>query len=276
MTDSFRIESCSEIGEEHIEAALESRGAMRALLTAASDVSAPMEGVPKVLLPLARMATKACEWLEGSLRIEISGNDEESLIEVMADLGGGLRERVFPPLSFQAPLDEFVRALRLAPRLIFPLKLKERAGVLVLTATEKVRRSTAPPPPIEIGEESLYKRRQSSKQMPAVKGTQEPSPDSTAPARRVRDSPSHRPTALRMQAVRPEDMLALKTPAPPTRVARAPDAHNKSTALRIPVVAPSSVESSPTPKAPLAAPAKLARPPIPRNDEDEDDVDSGW
>ncbi len=113
------------------------------------------------MLVFARMATTACEWLDGGLRIGLSadGNGSDTLAEITTDLGGGLLERALPSIVLRAPLAEFTRAVDRVPRMIAPLKVVTRSGQhLVLTASALVRRTSAPPPPIEIAAESLFVR----------------------------------------------------------------------------------------------------------------------
>ena len=177
MTDFSDIQCCRDIAEEHVARAVATRAAMRAFLTQIAKVSRPMEGAPKILLALARLATRACDWIDEDLLIVISGGDERCTLEVLSDFGGGLHERVFALVKLGVPLDEFVRAVRLVPKMILPLKMKEQDGKLVFTATEHTRRTSMPPPPILIAPEHLSApraprvpnvRRASSKRMQAV------------------------------------------------------------------------------------------------------------
>lgn len=155
MTDFGSLSRCAEISDEVVARAVLSHDAMKALLAKAAEIARPMEGAARILVALARMATTACTWLEGDLVVEIVGDDEVSVVEVLAELGGGLRERVFPTFTLHVSIDEFVRAVRLVPRMVLPLKMQERAGRLVFSAPEAVRHSTRPPPAIEVEEDFL-------------------------------------------------------------------------------------------------------------------------
>jgi hypothetical protein len=60
-------------------------------------------------------------------------------------------------MSFRAPLSEFAKAIERVPHMIAPLAIRAKSPRRVsLSATEALRRTTAPPPPIEISSESLF------------------------------------------------------------------------------------------------------------------------
>jgi hypothetical protein len=146
-----------DLQSEHIAEAIGAREQARALLERLAQVSAPDTGIAKALLVYARMATTACDWLDGGLWIDLTTDADVTVIEAYTELGGGLRERLFAPVRFKAPLSEFVRAIERVPHMIAPLTMRSStARRLTLSATEVVRRTTAPPPPIEISAESLY------------------------------------------------------------------------------------------------------------------------
>jgi len=151
------IKRCLDIAEKDIAAAVETRGACKLLLDHVSSIAAPNQGAPKLLLVLARMATTACDWVDGELRIEMVGDGEVTVVELMSELGGGMRERVLPSFSLNVPLVEFTRAVERVPHMIEPLTTKVASPRrVVFTASQDVRKSTIPPPPVEIGKSSLY------------------------------------------------------------------------------------------------------------------------
>jgi hypothetical protein len=124
-----------------------------------AGICEPNSGAAKVLLVFSRMATTACGWVDGDLCIDLlAGADADSTtIEVSTELGGGLRERIFPTMPFRAPIAEFVRAIDRVPHVIAPLAIRSRSPDRIsLAATEALRRTTAPPPPIEISADSLF------------------------------------------------------------------------------------------------------------------------
>jgi hypothetical protein len=157
--DLSHITRCMDLQERDIAAALGDRERTRALLEHLQSVSGPNAGVAKVLLVLARMATTACDWVDGDLTIEVQADGETTRLDVATELGGGLRERVFSPLVLQAPLVEFTRALERVPHMVAPLSVRGSTRKrIVLTATAALRRTTMPPPPVEIAPESLFVR----------------------------------------------------------------------------------------------------------------------
>jgi len=105
----------------------------------------------------ARMATTACTWLDGDLRVDLTARRDETLVQVSTELGGGLLERAVAPLTVRAPIAEFLRAIDRVPRLVAPLTVRTRAPTkLVLSATAAIRRTSVPPPVLEIANESLF------------------------------------------------------------------------------------------------------------------------
>jgi len=157
--DLSHIKTCLDLQEQDVVEAVATRETTRTLLSHLSEVSAPNTGVAKVILVFARLATRACDWLDGDLAIELRADGDATTIEVSTDLGGGLRERVFAPLSFKAPLAEFTRAVDRVPHMIAPLSVQPKgARALLLAASQAVRLTSIPPAPIEISADSLFVR----------------------------------------------------------------------------------------------------------------------
>jgi hypothetical protein len=153
------IARCLDLGEADIVQAIVDRAHTKALLTHLAACSAPNTGAAKALLVLARMATTACDWIDGDLAIELGSAGSDTRIDVATELGGGLRERVFGTLTFKAPLEEFARAIERVPHMIAPLRLGTKtAQRIALGANAATRRTSLPPPPIEIAPESLFVR----------------------------------------------------------------------------------------------------------------------
>jgi hypothetical protein len=152
------IKRCLDLQEPDIVAAIGARTSTRALLDHLSVVSAPNTGVAKVLLVFARMATTACDWIDGELAIDlVTGEGDATIVNAATDLGGGLRERLLPPLTFRAPMVEFTRAIERVPHMIAPLSIQAKSAKRVLlTATAMVRRTSFPPAPFAISTESLF------------------------------------------------------------------------------------------------------------------------
>jgi hypothetical protein len=158
MSDAFEtIARCLDLEESHIVDAMLGRAETRDLLARLAAVSRPNSGSAKALLVYARLATTACEWLDGDLAVDLIDDAGGTTVEAGTELGGGLRERLFPALRFDAPLDEFARAIARVPHLIAPLTARSMTPRRIrLSALAIVRRTTAPPPPIAIASESLF------------------------------------------------------------------------------------------------------------------------
>jgi hypothetical protein len=150
------IQRCISLTDADVERATVSRDAAKALLSHMAEVAKPNEGAPKILLVFARLATTACDWLDGELRIELVGDGEICVIESLTELGGGLRERALPSFAVGVPLGEFVRAVERVPRLIEPLHVKTKTDrrLVLVSSLERAGRSL-PPPPVTIAEEHL-------------------------------------------------------------------------------------------------------------------------
>lgn len=172
--DLAHIKRCIDLTELDVVTAVASREDTRALLEHLSARSAPNTGGAKILLVLARMATTAaCEWLDGTLRIEIVGDEEVSVLEILSELGGGMRERVFAPLPLKMPLSEFTRAIERVPHLVAPLSIRSASATrVILTATEEVRRASGAMEPVKISDDSIVL----SRRPPAPPTLPEPPP----------------------------------------------------------------------------------------------------
>ena len=159
MGNYAHIKRCVELTEGDIAKAAASREGTKALLEHLAARSAPNTGGAKILLVLARIATKAaCGWLDGDLRIEIVGDTEVSVLEVMCELGGGMRERVFSPFPLKVPLVEFTRAIERVPHMVAPLAIRNTSATrITLTATERVRKSSVAIAAVKISDESIVR-----------------------------------------------------------------------------------------------------------------------
>ena len=63
------IARCLDLNEDHLAEALLGRAQTRALLERMASVSSPNTGAAKVLLVYARLATTACDWIDGDLGV---------------------------------------------------------------------------------------------------------------------------------------------------------------------------------------------------------------
>jgi hypothetical protein len=156
MASFDHIQRCFSLGDDEMKQAVVSRSTTKALLDHLVGIAKPNEGAPKILLVFARMATSACDWLDGELRVEVLGDGEICVIEVMTELGGGLRERALPSMAVSVPLSEFVRAVDRVPRMVEPLVVKTKTDrrLVLVSKPERAGRSL-PPVPVAIAEEHL-------------------------------------------------------------------------------------------------------------------------
>lgn len=129
-----------------------------------ADVAAPERGWAKLIRVIAKVA--ASDWLEGELQVDF---DEDAggrtTIAFYSVFGVGIRERIIPAFTMNVPIDEFQRAVLLAPDAVAPLHAHQGRGRLSLAMGMRVRnkdipefeleeeakgdgeRPTAPPPP---------------------------------------------------------------------------------------------------------------------------------
>src|ERR1700722_2069736 len=98
------LNRCFELTDRMVAEAVPSKKETKALLDRLATIAKPNEGAPKILLVFARMATTSCEWLDGDLRVELVGDGDVAVIEVMTELGGGLRERALPSFVVNVPV----------------------------------------------------------------------------------------------------------------------------------------------------------------------------
>jgi len=167
---------CVDLNEDHIDEALVSVEAMRRLLEHMARIAKPKEGGAKILVAISRIATTACEWLEGALHVEVDELIGATEIAVMSDLGGGVRELIFPRLLLAVEHDELVRAVKLAPRLITPLNFRVRGERMILKRNAD---GTVAPPAFEIAEDSLRRSLPPAlrRSLPPIKPSLAPSSD---------------------------------------------------------------------------------------------------
>jgi hypothetical protein len=101
-------------------------------------------------------------WVEGTLRIEVVGDGEGVVVEVLGDLGG-VRERLFPLLKMGAPFKEFARMVDHMPRTLEPLVVVNKAANRVVLEALSDGPLTATMPQVAIADDSLYRGRRTTR-----------------------------------------------------------------------------------------------------------------
>jgi hypothetical protein len=155
VVDYATLQKCTELRDVHITEAVTSSESMEALLARFAEIAAPGKGAPIILAALARLGTTACDWIDGELRIELTGDATQTRIAASSSIGAGFREKLFADTVLRVPLAEFSRGIQRAPRLIEPLLAKETGTRIVLTVTQEVRKTSLPPPMVQIDPNSL-------------------------------------------------------------------------------------------------------------------------
>lgn len=277
MSNYAHIKRCLELSERDIVSAIEDRRTAKALLDQLAKVSRPGDGAPKLLLLFARLATSEVEWIDGALRVEMMGDSDVTVVEVLAELGLGMRERVFPSLKMNVPLDEFARAVERVPHMVAPLKLATATSRrLVLTAAEEddAEAEATPHDAVSIADESLYVGRSPKatarpKSIPARRGKTLPveamstRPDPMSPNGGVRLTSVAVPKAPalpRTEENSPVGTKAIVARVPLTRIqvprGSRPPAMESSTSHARPSKHPKRASLKPPPKGQSKAPAK--------------------
>jgi hypothetical protein len=133
----------------HIEASVTTKKACWALLDHLAYIAEPSTGAPTMLLVFARMATTACVWLEGGLRIELHRDRDTVWIDVLTEPGESIADRVFPSIAVHVPLEEFLGAVERVPEMVNPLSVVTKThDCLTLGAIAYVRRTSGPMPAV--------------------------------------------------------------------------------------------------------------------------------
>jgi len=97
---------CIDVPEREVIAALVSRDECAALLERIASTTPPRSAIRALSTVLARLATPACAWLEGELAVELFEEDDGTKVRVMSEIGAGLRERVLPPITLEAAVED--------------------------------------------------------------------------------------------------------------------------------------------------------------------------
>ena len=121
MAGYAHINRCTDLSEDDVVTALAERRAAKALLERLAKVSRPREGASKALVFIARLAGREVDWIEGWMRVEVVADGDGVVVEVLSDLGLGMRERLLPSLKMDAPFREFARLVEHMPSTLEPL-----------------------------------------------------------------------------------------------------------------------------------------------------------
>lgn len=132
------LKRCLDLTDEHIAAVLPSREDTGKLLAELARIAKPNEGASKILIVLGRAAREKCAWLGGPLLVQITSVDGKTEIRIAFDRGGGVLEGLFPKLLVPVPLDEFDRSLKVAARVLEPLKVYRQEGRIVLAPSRRM------------------------------------------------------------------------------------------------------------------------------------------
>lgn len=249
MADFDHITRCMDLSDADLAAAKSSRAAAQSLIMRMAQVAEPSAGAAKILLIFAYVAQ--ADWFEGGLRLEMGGDHELTVIDVLSELGAGYSERVFPTFLLKASLEEFRRAIRLQPKFILPLKLKhDRQCKIVLAVRPDERFSSFPPPVIEVSTLEIS---------PPFMSLQAQSVISSRPQDPY--FPKAEPTisfGIHSESPTADDRPTLPTrmvPLPPARLARVPPRPSKEPYIPHPgqPVAPTNVDFSQSNKKGLSA-----------------------
>jgi hypothetical protein len=286
MSTFAHIKRCLDLSDREIASAVEDRATAKALLEQLAKVSRPSEGAPKLLLVFAKLAGGEADWIDGALRVEMLGDGDTTLVEVLCELGLGMHERVFPSFKMNVPLEELARAVERVPHMVAPLGVSASTSRrLVLTAASDEDEVAPAAPAVAIDDDSLYgedvvRRKPSRDKMAAVKpGPAAPASSHTAssskqPAVRKISKPNmEAPKRHSVKSVRPPQPAPGAKPTPPTRPAAAPRIASPANppakvtrpSLPRPPALPRTDDHTPAPgPSPLAARSVVAKVPLTR------------
>lgn len=224
--DLAALASCRDLGAEHAEEAARSVDGLRRVLARAAEIAEAEDGGPKILLVLSRLARGDVGWLEGDVTIDVHGDDAATTLDVFAEQGWGIKERLAPQARFAVPFDEFQRAVAISSKRLAPLRATVKGDHIVLTNASS---TSDAPPAVELDENSvatapppaLVAREPEPFDAPAPSGAPAdpfedllghavvPVAGAEAASEKKKPDPVHsRPTVRRMVAIKPE---ALRT-----------------------------------------------------------------
>jgi hypothetical protein len=107
-------------------------------------------GIARALADIAR-SIRLCPWIEGELRMEIVGENDEATLHIYSEQGA-VRERVLAPVTFVVPLEEIEAAVQATLLGFAPFHVVRHKGKVVFSSSNA---ATLPPPQVEVAPESL-------------------------------------------------------------------------------------------------------------------------
>lgn len=106
---------------------------LRQLFERVALVTRAVDGGATLLFTLGRIASSS-RWIDDGFRVEITGDDVESRLEIYEERGDR-GELVVPPTKFPVPVDELVAALETDPTLTGSLRVEVIASRRLLLMT---------------------------------------------------------------------------------------------------------------------------------------------
>ena len=143
VPDITTISSSVDLTSELLGRAASSSTELRLLMARLAEVAGPEQGWAKLLKVVAKIA--ASDWLEGELQVDFDAVDGgQTSIAFYSVFGVGIRERLFSAYTLNVPIDEFQRAVLIAPDAISPLRAHQGRGKLSLAMGMRVRNKDIP------------------------------------------------------------------------------------------------------------------------------------
>jgi hypothetical protein len=141
-------------GTESVGDAAASAEKLKALVERVVRVAQPGDGAATLLFTLGRI-TSSSRWLDGGLRVEITGDDVASTLEIYAD---STNERVVSPTRLAVPVGEFLVALQDDPDIVGALRADVGERKVVLSTRSSGMRERVDPAAPPNQEPSVHTR----------------------------------------------------------------------------------------------------------------------
>ena len=143
LIDLSTIASSEDLTSDVIQHAASSARELKTLVMRLGEIARPEEGwTAKVFKVISKVASAS--FVEGDLEVDFSGDDKGTTVTFYSVLGAGIRERLFGAQYVQVPIDEFQRALVLAPTLVAPLTAYQALNRLTLSFEQRAANNAMP------------------------------------------------------------------------------------------------------------------------------------